>query len=149
MSVDESSQPLATASTENKILLGEAVPAKKMLAACILGYCIPGVGHLLLGKYFRGSLFLLLIFAMFFLGLAMKGQIYYPSREDLFSIFPSFANVGVGLAYFVCLLRGIGVGSFQAAAATFEYGNTFLWTAGLLNYLVVLDAYDIAIGRKR
>jgi len=31
---------------------------------------------------------------------------------------------------------------------TYEYGNTFLLVAGLLNYLVMLDAFDIAAGRK-
>ena len=33
-------------------------------------------------------------------------------------------------------------------AVTYEYGNAFVMTAGLLNLLVVIDAYDIAIGRK-
>jgi hypothetical protein len=36
----------------------------------------------------------------------------------------------------------------QAARATYEYGNTFLLIAGLLNYLVMLDSFDIAAGRK-
>jgi uncharacterized protein DUF6677 len=31
---------------------------------------------------------------------------------------------------------------------TFEYGNTFTAVAGLLNILVILDAYDTALGRK-
>ncbi len=31
----------------------------------------------------------------------------------------------------------------------YEYGNTFLFTAGLLNMLIVVDAFDIARGRKR
>jgi hypothetical protein len=31
---------------------------------------------------------------------------------------------------------------------TWEYGNCFLIVAGLLNALVVLDAFDIAMGRK-
>jgi hypothetical protein len=31
---------------------------------------------------------------------------------------------------------------------TWEYGNTFLIVSGLLNFLVILDAYDIAMGRK-
>jgi len=31
---------------------------------------------------------------------------------------------------------------------TYEYGNTFLIVAGLLNFLVMLDAYDIGAGRK-
>ena len=31
---------------------------------------------------------------------------------------------------------------------TYEYANTFLIVAGLLNTLVVIDAFDIAVGRK-
>jgi hypothetical protein len=31
---------------------------------------------------------------------------------------------------------------------TYEYGNAFLITAGLLNALVIIDAHDIALGRK-
>jgi hypothetical protein len=33
-------------------------------------------------------------------------------------------------------------------AASFEYGNTFTIASGLLNMLVCLDAYDVALGRK-
>ena len=33
-------------------------------------------------------------------------------------------------------------------AATYEYGNTYLIVAGLLNFLVILDAFDIGKGRK-
>ena len=33
-------------------------------------------------------------------------------------------------------------------APSYEYGNAFLIVAGLLNALVALDAYDIALGRK-
>jgi hypothetical protein len=36
----------------------------------------------------------------------------------------------------------------SAARATYEYGNTFLLIAGLLNYLAMLDAFDISAGRK-
>jgi len=31
---------------------------------------------------------------------------------------------------------------------TYEYGNTFLIVAGLLNLLVVCDAWDLVTGRK-
>jgi hypothetical protein len=138
----------ADASGDKKVLLGEAVSTNKMILACVLAYCVPGLGHIVLGRWMRGLIFAAAIFSMFALGLFMKGHIYYPIREDFLSIFPSFANVGIGLSYFVCYFLGIGFGEPQAAAATFEYGNTFLWTAGLLNYLTILDAYDIAIGRK-
>jgi len=56
------------------------------------------------------------------------------------------ADVGVGLPYFVARTAGIGAG--DVVAVTYEYGNTFIIAAGLLNMLVVLDAFDIAKGRK-
>jgi hypothetical protein len=31
---------------------------------------------------------------------------------------------------------------------TYEYGSTYLLTAGLMNMLLILDAFDIASGRK-
>ncbi|MGE3466584.1 MAG: DUF6677 family protein, partial [Pyrinomonadaceae bacterium] len=36
-----------------------------------------------------------------------------------------------------------------AARATFEYGGRFLEVAGLLNYLAMIDAVDVAVGRKK
>jgi hypothetical protein len=42
----------------------------------------------------------------------------------------------------------LGLGKGVVTAATYEYGNTFVIVAGLLNMLVALDAYDIALGRK-
>jgi len=32
---------------------------------------------------------------------------------------------------------------------TYEYGCAYLLTAGLMNLLLVLDAWDIATGKKR
>jgi len=59
------------------------------------------------------------------------------------------ANLGSGVLYIVCWLLGYGFADdpVQAARATYEYGNTFLLIAGLLNYLTMLDAFDIAAGR--
>jgi hypothetical protein len=142
-------------------LPGVAASHGKMVSACVLAYCLPGLGHFVLGRWQRGLLFFITILTMFILGLAMHGHLTYPNVADGFlfdlipiSIFPCFANVGIGLPYFTCLLLhaaqhlDLGFGPPQAVAATYEYGNTFLWTAGLLNYLVILDAYDIAVGRK-
>ena len=46
------------------------------------------------------------------------------------------------------LARAVGAGAGEVTATTYEYGNTFLIVAGLLNFLVILDAFDIAMGRK-
>ena len=56
------------------------------------------------------------------------------------------ANLGIGLTYFVA--SGLGYGTGDVRAVTYEYGNAFLIVAGLLNLLVVIDAYDVALGRK-
>jgi hypothetical protein len=68
----------------------------------------------------------------------------------LLRIPPMIANLGVGAFFIICWLLGIGFADDlqKAALATYEYGNTFLLVAGLLNYLVMLDAFDIAAGRK-
>ena len=49
------------------------------------------------------------------------------------------------ISWFVALTPAPNV----AALATFEYGGRFLEIAGLLNFLAVIDAVDIALGRKK
>lgn len=63
---------------------------------------------------------------------------------------PMIANLGSGILYVVSWLLSIGFADDpeRARLATYEYGNTFLLIAGLLNYLTMLDAFDIAAGRK-
>jgi hypothetical protein len=58
----------------------------------------------------------------------------------------SIADFGLGVPFL--LARVLGAGAGQVTAVTYEYGNAFLIVAGLLNFLIMLDAYDIALGRK-
>jgi hypothetical protein len=37
----------------------------------------------------------------------------------------------------------------MAARYSFEYGGRFLEVAGLLNYLAIMDAIDVNVGRKK
>ena len=55
-------------------------------------------------------------------------------------------DLGIGVPYFIATALGLGGG--RVLAVTYEYGNAFLIVAGLLNVLVVIDAHDIALGRK-
>jgi len=70
--------------------------------------------------------------------------------SSLLQVPPMIGNLGTGLLYIVSWQMGIGFAydAQQAALPTFEYGWTFLIIAGLLNYLSMLDAFDIAAGRK-
>ena len=118
-------------------------------AACIGGLLVPGLGHLLLGRWIRGALLLTSVLLMFVLGLAMHGALAtLPGSSDLvsFRTLNAFANIGAGLPYIIALRTGHGEGI--PTSQTADYGWLFLVVAGLLNYLIVFDAFDIARGRK-
>ena len=70
--------------------------------------------------------------------------------SQILQVPPMIANLGTGALYIISWLLGYGFADdpVQAARATYEYGNTFLLIAGLMNYLTMLDAFDIAAGRK-
>ena len=83
---------------------------------------------------------------MFAIGLGADGRLFpFDFSEPLVGL-AAFADVGIGLPYLVASSLGYGVG--QVRAVSYEYGNAFLIVAGLLNMLVVIDSYDIALGRK-
>jgi hypothetical protein len=84
--------------------------------------------------------------AMFAIGLLLEGALFPFEVEQPLVFLAALAEVGIGLPYLCVSLLGLGDG--RVVAATFEYGNTFLVVAGLLNLLVVLDTYDVAHGRK-
>jgi hypothetical protein len=124
-----------------------ASPAAKPLALIyLLGWLIPGGGHLWLGRTVKGLVFLCMLPVMFAVGLALDGRLFpFTPAEPLVAL-AAIANVGSGLPYFIAQALGIGTG--RALSVTYDYGNAFLITAGLLNALVIIDAHDIALGRK-
>ena len=91
-------------------------------------------------------MFLVVLPVMFAIGLGVQGRLFPFDFSDPLVCLAAFADVGVGIPYFVASAFGAGVG--EVRAVTYEYGNAFAMTAGLLNLLVVIDAYDIALGRK-
>lgn len=116
------------------------------------GWLVPGAGHALQGHWWRALLLGGAVWAMFIGGLLLGGHLFSPGGGEgglsaLLQIPPTIANLGAGLLYIVCWAGGIGL-TEQASRATFEYGNTFLLVSGLLNYLIALDAFDTAVGRK-
>jgi heme/copper-type cytochrome/quinol oxidase subunit 4 len=109
-------------------------------------WLVPGGGHLWLGRRRKGLVFLVALTAMFAIGLALHGRLFpFDSSEPLVFL-AAVANLAMGLPYFLACATGFDQG--QVAAVTFEYANAFLIVAGLLNMLVVLDAFDTGVGRK-
>lgn len=116
-------------------------------AACVAGAIIPGLGHALLRKWDRALVFFGCITVMFVLGLQLDGRIVSPELGSLFPILKFMAEAGSGLLYWVSLLQGFGVG--DPTAYTYDYANVFIYVAGLLNMLVIVDVFDIAMDRKQ
>lgn len=83
---------------------------------------------------------------MFALGLFLQGRIFPVELSQPLVALAALADMGIGIPYFVARVMGYGAG--LVTAVTYEYGNTFLIVAGLLNTLVVIDAFDISMGRK-
>jgi hypothetical protein len=115
-------------------------------AVCIAAWIVPGAGHLWLGRREKGVVFLLALPIMFAVGLFLDGRIFPFEWAQPLVALAAAADVGAGLPYFAATLAGVGGGN--VVSATYEYGNTFLIVSGLLNSLVVLDVFDIALGRK-
>ena len=118
----------------------------------ILAWFFPGAGHLIQGRYRRGLIIGLSIWAMFVIAL-VSGGAYYPGFEfrdgQLLYMLNVFAKLGNGLGGIISYLASVVPAPNMAARSTFEYGGRFLETAGLLNYLATIDAIDIRLGRKK
>ena len=109
-------------------------------------WIVPGAGHLWQGRTQKGIIFLIAIPLMFAVGLGLNGRLFPFEFSQPLVALAAFASLGNGIPYFVATALGLGDGI--VTAATYEYGNTFVIVSGLLNMLVMLDAYDIALGRK-
>lgn len=121
----------------------------------VAAWLVPGAGHYLQGRWGRGLIISGVICGMFAIGLIFGGHLFnlggnVEGTSKLLQLPPMIANLGTGILYLICWASNSGFSDAAeyAKLATFEYGNTFLLVAGLLNYLAMLDAFDIAAGRK-
>ena len=116
-----------------------------LVRLCVAGWLIPGFGHFLLGRRWRALILFGAILAMFLFGLAMKGEFYATGTGSYLETLGYFGEMCVGIAMpFAKFFSYAGDPLFVSSG----YGTAFLVTAGMLNVLAVLDAFDIAMGRK-
>lgn len=118
----------------------------------IISWFLPGVGHLIQGRIKRGIIIGAVIWTMFIIAL-LSGGAYYPgfgfNEGALLYLLNIFAKFGNGLGAIIGFIMMSDPPPNVAAWATFEYGGRFLEIAGLLNYLAIIDAIDIHLGRKK
>ncbi len=117
-----------------------------LVLLCLAAWAVPGAAHLWLGRRSKGLIFLVALPLMFAIGLAVHGCLFpFDFSEPLVGL-ASLADLGMGAPYLIATAFAHTGGDITAV--TYEYGNAFIIVAGLLNLLVVIDAYDIALGRK-
>lgn len=111
------------------------------------GWLVPGAGHLIQKKWFRGILLMAAIFVLFLCGLGMQGKVYAFNTGDLLDILGFFGDIGAGGLYIITRMNDWGQGAIHRATA--DYGTKFIIVAGLLNVVAAIDAFHIAIGKKK
>lgn len=126
----------------------DAQPITAMsVVAPALGWLIPGAGHFIQKKWGRGLLLMFSVVLMYLLGLAMGGKIYKSNSGDLLDMLGFVGDAGAGGLYIIS--RIMELGSSAIAFATADYGTKYIVISGLLNVMSMVDAYHIAMGRKK
>jgi hypothetical protein len=124
-----------------------AAPRRAVTAAA-LAWVFPGLGHAYLGRRRTALLYALIVAVMFLAGLSFEGRLYSIEPGQPLTILASFAVYGAGTLNLAARLLSDNPGG-TVLAVTYEYGCAYLLTAGLMNLLLMLDAWDIGLGRKQ
>jgi hypothetical protein len=136
---------MRVADTDNAPAQPAEAIANPLLAA-VLAFLIPGLGHVFLKRPVRGIIFFVLVIVTLLVGWHLEGNLPRRVPNQPLSYLATAGAMGMGLPYYV--LRYGYHYEGNVVAAGFEYGSAFILTAGLMNLLLILDAWDIASGKK-
>lgn len=125
-----------------------SVPTRSPILATVLAWIVPGLGHFYLGRRRTALAFAAIVVVTFLAGISFQGRLYSIEQGQPLTILATFAVFGSGILNLAARLLSDNPGG-AILATTYEYGCAYLLTAGLMNLLLVLDAWDIATGRKR
>jgi hypothetical protein len=139
-------QPFDNAPQEQPAELASE-PVGNPYLALVLAWLVPGLGHLYVRRTMRGFLFFLLVLVCLWVGCSLQGNLYQPISGQPLTFLATAGAMGMGLPYFI-LRYGLDYAG-DIVGAGYEYGTAFLLTAGLMNWLLVLDAWDLARGKKK
>ena len=118
----------------------------RVILMCTAAWFLPGGGHFMLGQNRKAAIFFVVLTFMYVLGLAAGGRLFQLQLSEPLVFLAALAEWAIALPRLAAAAGGFGAG--EVVAASYEYGNTFIIVAGLLNAMIMLDTYDVAIGRK-
>jgi hypothetical protein len=112
----------------------------------VAGWIVPGLGHALQKMWGRAAACFLTVGLLVVLGAEMRGNVFTSSGNDAFDSLGFLADLGAGTFYLVA--KPLQKNGADVSHAGGDYGTRFLATAGVLNLLAALHAYEAARGRK-
>jgi len=112
----------------------------------VAGWLLPGLGHALQKMWGRALACFLTVGLLMFVGAKMRGNLFSSGGSDAFDSLGYIADLGTGSFYLVA--RSLEKDGADVSHADGDYGTRFLATAGVLNLLAALHAYEAARGRK-
>jgi uncharacterized protein DUF6677 len=112
----------------------------------VAGWLVPGLGHALMKMWGRAATCFLTVGMLVILGAGMRGNLFSSRGNDAFDALGYLADLGTGTFYLVA--RSLETNGADVSRAGGDYGTRFLATAGVLNLLAALHAYEAARGRK-
>ena len=133
-------------STSEVTANGRAASRANPWVALFLAWIVPGAGHFYLGRFRRGGLFLALVISALLIGCSLDGNLYNALDGSPLQKAATLAAMGLGAPYFVALHVFGYAGAIKSAG--YEYGTAFILSGGLMNVLLIFDAWDIGRGTK-
>ncbi len=118
----------------------------RALAIGFAGWLVPGLGHALQKMWGRALAMFFAVAALVTLGAAMRGNVFNSQGDDAFATLGYLADLGSGAFYLVA--RAVESAGPDVSHSAGDYGTRFIATAGVLNLLAALHAYEAARGRK-
>ncbi|MGB7848781.1 MAG: DUF6677 family protein [Candidatus Acidiferrum sp.] len=112
----------------------------------VAGWLLPGLGHALQRMWGRAAVVFVTVGLLVVVGASLRGNLFTSNGNDAFDTLGYVADLGAGSFYFVA--RALERDGADVSHAGGDYGTRFLATAGVLNLLAALHAYEAARGRK-
>jgi len=112
----------------------------------IAAWLLPGLGHALQKMWGRALVVFFAVGLLVFAGASMKGNVFTRQGTDAFDKLGYIADIGTGTFYLFA--RAIETKGADVSHAGGDYGTRLLATAGVLNLLAALHAYEAARGHK-
>ncbi|MGC1687953.1 MAG: DUF6677 family protein [Candidatus Acidiferrales bacterium] len=135
--------------------VAENPPATREISPIFVGvaaWLVPGLGHIILRRWARGIAFFAAIGGLTLMSFHLRGVVFsiFPPvdpRVDPLAVLGAVGDAGTGMFYFLSHIFERSGPDISRAAG--DYGTRLFAAAGVANFLCIIDACEIAIGRKQ